>query len=65
MDYTLVELKNTHCFLNDIIIFSRGSKEEHLELVYKCLEKLDIDNLQINLPKCHFAKTKKMVRIQI
>ena len=50
MDYTLVELQNTHCFLDDIIIVSRGSKEEHLKLVYKCLKKLDEDNLRIILP---------------
>ena len=57
MDYTLVGLKSTHCFLDDIIIVSRGSKEEHLKLVYTCLQKLDEDNLRINLSKCHFAKT--------
>ena len=57
MDYRLVALKNTHCFLNDIIIVSRGSKEYHLKLVYKRLKKLDDDNLRIILPKCHFAKT--------
>ena len=57
MDYTLVGLQNTHCFLDDIIIVSRGSKEEHLKLVYKCLKKVDQDNLRINLSKCHFAKT--------
>ena len=26
MDYTLVGLQNTHCFLDDIIVVSRGSK---------------------------------------
>ena len=57
MDYTLVELQNTYCFLDDIIVVSRGSKDDHLKLVYKCLKKLDEDNLRINLPKCHFAKT--------
>ena len=57
MDYTLVGLKNTHCFLDDMIIVSRGSKEDHLKLVYKCLKKLDDDNLRINIPQCHFAKT--------
>ena len=57
MDYTLVELKKTHCFLDDIIIVSRGSKEDHLKLVYKCLIKLDDHNLRINLPKCHFSIT--------
>ena len=39
MDFTLVGFKNTHCFLDDIIIFSRGSKEDHLELVFKCFLK--------------------------
>ena len=57
MDYTLVGLQNTYCFLDDIIVVSRGSKEDHLNLVYKCLKKLDEDNLRINLPKCYFAKT--------
>ena len=57
MDYKLVGLQNTHCFLGDIIVVSRRSKEEHLKLVYKCLKKLDEDILRINLPKFHLAKT--------
>ena len=56
-DYKLVGLKTTHCFLDAIIIVSRGSKEDHLILVFKCLKKLDDDILRTNLPKCHFAKT--------
>ena len=44
MDYTIVGFQNTHCFLDDIIVVSRGSKEEHLKLVYRCLKKLDEDN---------------------
>ena len=57
IDYFLIGFQNTYCFLDDIIVVSRGSKEDHLKLVYKCLKKLDEDNLRINLPKCHFAKT--------
>ena len=57
MGYKLVGLQNTYCFLDDIIVVSRGSKGEHLKLVYKYLKKLDEDNLRINLPKCHFTKT--------
>ena len=49
MDYTLVGIKNTHCFLDDVIVVSRGSKEDHLKLVYKCLKKLFFE--------CLFAKT--------
>ena len=50
-------LKKNTKFVDDIIVVSRGYKEEHLKLVYKCLKKLDQENLRINLPKCHFAKT--------
>ena len=57
MDYTLVGLDNFHCFLDNIIIVSRGSQEDHLKLVYKCLKKLDDNNLRINVPKCRFDKT--------
>ena len=56
MDYTLVGLTNTYCFLDDIIVVSKGSKESHIKYVYKCLQKLDADNLRIKLSKCHFAK---------
>ena len=33
MDYTLVKLKNTHCFLDDITLVSRGSKENQSKLI--------------------------------
>ena len=56
MDYTLVGLTNTYCFLDDIIVVSKGTQESHLKYVYKCLQKLEADNLRINLSKCHFAK---------
>ena len=56
-DDILVGLNNTHCFLDNIIIVGRGSKEDRLKLVYKCSKKLDDVNLRINLQKCHFAKT--------
>ena len=51
MDYTLIGLKKTFCFLDDIIIVSKGSEEDHFQLVLDCLKKLDANNLQIYLPK--------------
>ena len=57
MDYTLIGLQNTYCFLDDIIIVRTGSEADHLAYVFKCLKKLDDDNLRINLQKCHFAKS--------
>ena len=56
IDCTLVGLSNTFCFLDDILIVSRGRIENHLDLVRKCLIKLDQENLRINLAKCHLAK---------
>ena len=43
--------------MDDIIIVSTGTEADHLAYAFKCLKKLDEDNLRINLQKCHFAKT--------
>ena len=56
MDYTLIGIKKSFCFLDDILIVSKSSEEDHFQLVIDCLKKLDADNLRIKLPKCHFAK---------
>ena len=56
--YTLVGLENAHYFLVDIIAVCRGSKEDHLKLVYKCLKKLDEDNLRIITPNATWHKLK-------
>ena len=56
MDYTLIVLENTYCFLDDILIVSKGSLIDHKNYVMKCLQRLDDKNLRINLPKCHFGK---------
>ena len=58
IDSTLACLDNTFCFLDDILIVSRGRNEKRLNLVRKCLIKLDRENLRINLAKCHFAEEK-------
>ena len=56
MDYTLIGLENTYCFLDDILVVSKGSLIDHKNYVMKCLQRLDDENLGINLPKCHFGK---------
>ena len=58
IDCTLAGLDNTFCFLDDILIVSRGGIEKHLDLVLKRLIKSDQENLRINLAKCNFAKDK-------
>ena len=41
IDCTIAGLTNTFCFLDDTLIESRGRIEHHLDLVRKCLIKLD------------------------
>ena len=38
------------------MIVSKGSLEEHKSYVLNCLQRLDDENLRINLPKWHFGK---------
>ena len=38
MDYTLVGLPNTYCFLDDIVIVSTRSEPDHHSFVSKCLK---------------------------
>ena len=56
MDYTLIGLINTFCLLDDILIVSKGSLEDHRCYAMNCLKRLDDENLRINLPNCHFGK---------
>ena len=56
INYTLIALKNTYCFLDDFWVVSKEPLEEHKRYVMSCLRRLDDENLRINLPKCHFAK---------
>ena len=58
MDYTLLGLRNTYCFLDDIIIFSTGTEADHLAYVFKCLRKLDDDNLRITFRNAILQKLK-------
>ena len=62
IDCTIAGLDNTFCFLDDILIVSRGGIEKHLNLERKCLIKLTQENLRINLAKYHFAKKNRMTR---
>ena len=58
IDYTLIVLKNTYCFFDDILIVSKRSEKEHKHFILNFLKRLDEENLRINLPKCHFSKLK-------
>ena len=51
MDRTLNHAENTFCFLDDILIVTKGSEKEHEKLIMNVLEKLDIENLALKLLK--------------
>ena len=57
MDCTLNHAKNTFCFLDDILIVSKGTKIEHEKLVLDVMKKLDDENLALKLSKCEFLQT--------
>ena len=52
MDRTLNHAKNMFCFLDDILIVSKGSEQEHENLIMNVLGKLDRENLALKLSKC-------------
>ena len=58
IDKTLFNLKNTFSFLDDIIIVTGGGLENHKKHLFNCLNRLNNENLAINLDKGHFAKSK-------
>ena len=56
MDRTLNHAKNTFCFLDDILIVSKGEAKEHEKLVHNVLQKLDNENLALKISKCEFLQ---------
>ena len=56
MDRTINHAKNTFCFLDDILIVSKGNEREHGTLVESVLQKLDDENLALKISKCEFFK---------
>ena len=57
MDRTLNHAKNTFCFLDDILIVSKGDEHEHEQLVTEVLKKLDNENLALKLETCAFFQS--------
>ena len=55
IDLTLNNEKDTFAFLDDILIISHGTKEQHIDKLKKVLDKLDQENMAISLNKCKFG----------
>ena len=56
MDRTINYAKNTFCFLDDILIVSKGSEIEQGKFVETELKKLDDENLALKISKYEFFK---------
>ena len=54
MDRTLNHSKNTFCFLDCILIVSKGEAGDHEKLVRNVLQKLDDENLALKITKWEF-----------
>ena len=51
MDAILSEFPCAHAFIDDILVFSKGTKFEHIAPVEKILSKLDTENMALKLEK--------------
>ena len=54
MDRMTEKLLKTHCYLDDILIATVGSVEEHRKLVINVSKTLDDERLAIKWEKCTF-----------
>ena len=59
-DYALNNINSTHAFLDDIIIITKVSIDNHEQEIFKVLSRLDGENLAISLHKCEFAHTERV-----
>ena len=55
IDLALNNEKETFTFLDDILIISHGTKEQHIEKLTSVLNKLDAENMAISVHKCKFG----------
>ena len=55
MDLTLTGISNTFAFIDDILIVTHGTEEEHIKKVIEVLRRLDEANVNLRLDKCTFA----------
>ena len=58
------EKKDTFAFLDDILIISHGTKEQHIDKLPRVRKKLDIENMAISVDKCIFGCNSRVVRLR-
>ena len=57
MDSLLKNIPFTNCCIDDILVASKGSLEEHKAIVFKTLTILDKNNMAVKWRKCTFFKS--------
>ena len=57
LDSLLKNIPFTNCYIDDILVASRGSLEEHKAIVYKISSILDKNNMAVKWGKCTFLKS--------
>ena len=55
MDSTLQGLEGVICYLDDILIVTKGNIQEHNDLVEKVMQRLDAEGWALKLSKCEFS----------
>ena len=55
MDELLGDLPYVLLFIDDILVWTKGSYDEHVAQLNEVLGRLHSANLQLSLPKCHFC----------
>ena len=58
MDSTLGNIPFTNCYLDDILVASKGNFFNHKKIVYKILSTLDSYNFVVKWSKCKFFQKK-------
>ena len=56
MDLLLARFREVFVFIDDILIVTNGTKQEHLDKVRQILKVIDDAELQLKAEKCNFAK---------
>ena len=57
MDNLSPRFREVFVFIDDILIVTKGTKNEHMAKVRKILKTLDAANLQMKAEKCNFAQS--------
>ena len=55
MDCTLQGVEGVICYLDDIIIVTKGDVQEHNNLVEKVMQRLDAEGFALKFTKCEFS----------